>query len=59
MTSAYSNPSKVNWSTARLMTVTASVDDGVQPAREERELDLVRGRAAGIALSPTHRTSLR
>ena len=29
VTSAHSNPSKVNWSTARLMTVAASVDDGV------------------------------
>ena len=29
--SACSNPKKVNWSTARLMTVAASVDDGLQP----------------------------
>ena len=49
---AYSNTSKVNWTTARLMTVAASVDDGVQPevcgyaarrAREEHELDLPLG----------------
>ena len=32
VSSAYSNPSRVNWSTARLMTVAASVDDAVQPA---------------------------
>ena len=51
--SACSNPSKVNTSTARLMTVAAS--DGVQPAlcgyvvrraREEHELDLLRGTGA-------------
>ena len=57
---AHSNPSKVNWSTARLMTAAASVDNGVQPAlrghaarraREEHDvLDMLRGRAAGIPL---------
>ena len=57
--SAYSDPSKMNWSTARLMTAASSVDGLVQPAlcgyaasraREEYDWDLPRDRVAGIAL---------
>ena len=49
----------VEESTARLMTLAASMDDGAQPAlqgyaarraREEHELDLLRGWAAWISL---------
>ena len=43
MISAHCKPSKVNWSTARLMTVAASVDDGAQWSMQ---LYLLRGRAA-------------
>ena len=53
--SAYSDPSKMNWSTARLMTVDGLVQPALcgyaaRRAREEYDWDLPRDRVAGIAL---------